>query len=159
MFAGRQGFKVAAACLFLAGSVLAPVAGAAEFGCQTPHDTQPTRTFDVQVKVLADEYTLGDTAQFRVKVIRELDGEALGPVENAQVGVSVSLGDVVLAGGAVTNADGKASVGVELKRYAPTGLADVRAYAQKETVDLPCHSDLEREYGDVEQRRLFKVVR
>lgn len=157
MVAGRS-FKVTVAGLFLAGSVLAPVARA-QTGCEDPHDTQLTRTFDVRVRVAEDVYKLGETAKFRVKVTRTLHGEVVGPVEGASVVLGVALDESFLAGGATTDADGKAVVAVHLKRYASPGLADVFAYAEKQHVDLPCSWDYEREFGDVEERGLFRVVR
>lgn len=157
MVAGRS-FKVTVAGLFLAGSVLAPVARA-QTGCEDPHDTQLTRTFDVRVRVAEDVYKLGEVAEFRVKVARQLHGEVVGPVEGARVAVAVTLDEVVLGGGAVTDADGKAVVKVYLKPYASPGLADVFVYAEKQHVDLPCSWDYEREFGDVEERGLFRVVR
>ncbi|MDQ3963976.1 MAG: hypothetical protein M3277_08725 [Actinomycetota bacterium] len=158
MFAARS-FKVTVAGLFFAGSLLSPVASASDSACQKPHDSQATRTFGVQVRVIEDVYRLGEKAEFPVKVTRVLHGEVVGPVEGAEVAVDVDLGDVNLVGGAVTNADGKAVVNVLLRRDAPTGFADVTAYAHKHTADLPCHSELEQEYGDVEKGDLFRVTR
>lgn len=157
MFAGKT-FSVVVTALVLAVSVLAPVAGASD-ACQDPHDTQPTRTFDVQVRAVDDVYRIGETARFRVKVTRVLHGQVVGPAEDAEVAVNVDLGDVALAGGAVTNAEGKAVVDVLLRRYAPTGWADVAAYAHKHIVDLPCHWELEQEFGDVEESDLIRVER
>lgn len=159
MFVGRRSFRLAVAGLFLAGSVLAPVAGASETGCQDPHDTQPTRTFEVRVRVAEDVYHLGEKARFRVKVTRVLHGQVIGPAEGAHVGVFVTLDDVLLAGDAVTDAKGRAVVKVLLRRYAPTGFADVIVTATKQTADLPCHWEYEQEFGDVEERDLFRVVR
>lgn len=159
MFANRRGFKVTVAGLFVAGSVLAPAAGASETGCLSPHDTQPTRTFEIRVRVAENVYHLGDKARFRVNVTRVLHGQVIGPAEGAHVGVFVTLDDVLLAGGAVTDAKGRAVVKVLLRRDAPTGFADVTAYASKQTADLPCHWEYEQEFGDVEERDLFRVVR
>lgn len=159
MFANGRAFRAAVAGFFLAGSVLAPVASASETGCLDPHDTQPTRTFEVQARVAEDVYHLGEKARFSVKVTRVLHGEVIGPAEGAHVGVFVTLGDVLLTGDAMTDAKGRAVVKVLLRRYAPTGLADVITYARKETADLPCHWEFEHEFGDVEEHDLFRVVR
>lgn len=159
MFADGRAFKAAVAGFFLAGSVSAPVAGASETGCLAPHDTQPTRTFEVEVRAARDVYQLGEKARFRVKVTRVLHGEVVGPAEGAHVGVFVTLDDVLLTGDAVTDTKGRAVVKVLLRRYAPTGFADVTTYARKETADLPCHWEYEHEFGDVEEHDLFRVVR
>lgn len=158
MGAGKS-FKVVVVGLFLAASALAPVAKASDADCEKPHDTQPTETFAVSVRALEDVYRVGETAEFRVKVTRELHGHVVGPAEDADVFVTVDLGDVVFSGGAITDAEGKAVVKVLLKSYAPTGLADVFVYAHKDTADLPCHSELEHEFGDVQKNDLFRVVR
>lgn len=158
MIAGKSFFVVAAG-LLMAGSIMAPVAVAAGSSCEHPHDTEPTRTFDVRIKVVEDVYRLGETAQFRVKVTRALHGQRVAPAEGAEVSVTIDLGDVTLAGGAVTNDEGRALVKVLLRDHASTGWADVAAHAHKHTVDVPCHSELEQEFGSVEKGDLFKVVR
>ena len=121
---------------------------------------EPTRTFAVKLRVLDDEYRIGEKARFRVRVHRILGGQDVGPVEGVQVAVGVDLGDVHLRDGGVTDSHGRASVEVALKRYAPAGRADVTASASKLiAIDVPCHSQLEYEYGAVSKRNLFRVVR
>lgn len=123
-------------------------------------ETDPTRTFVVKVKVLDEEYRIGQKAKFVVRVKRVVAGGDLGPVEGAQVGVGVAVGDVYLRDGAVTDTDGRALVEVPIKRHTPAGRADVDAEAWKMTgIDTPCNSKLEYEYGDVTELGLFRVVR
>lgn len=124
------------------------------------NETEPTHTFVVNVKVLDDEYRVGQKAKFVVRVKRVVAGRDLGPVEGAQVGVGVALGDVYLRDGAVTDSNGRAVVEVSIKRYTPAGWADVGTQAWKMTgIDIPCNSKLEYEYGDVTKLGLFRVVR
>lgn len=121
---------------------------------------EPSRTFAVKLRVLDDEYRIGEKARFRVRVHRIVGGQDVGPVEGAQIAVAVSLGDVYLWDGGVTDSSGRTSVNVALKRHAPAGRADVSASASKPTgIDTPCQSQLEYEYGSVSKRALFRVVR
>lgn len=129
-----------------------------ESGCADP--VEPTRTFAVKLRVLDDEYRIGEKARFRVRVHRIVGGQDVGPVEGAEVAVGVSLGDVYLWGDGMTDSYGRTSVEVALKRYAPAGPADVWASASRlVAIDLPCNSQLENEYGSVTKRGLFRVVR
>lgn len=143
--------------VILLGSLVAGTAGASQQRCTNPHDRQPTRTFSVSVRALADAYAVGEVAKFSVRVRRVVDKANLGPVEGAQVGLYVSRGDLVVAGGATTDADGRAIVDVQLKKYMPAGPADVNVYARRQTVDHPCHSEYEYEFGDVEALGLFRI--
>ncbi|MDQ3645596.1 MAG: hypothetical protein M3345_01520 [Actinomycetota bacterium] len=121
--------------------------------------TEPTRTFGVKLRVLDDEYRIGEKARFRVRVHRILGGQDMGPVEGARVGVGVSLGDRYLWESGVTDPHGRASIEVALRRHTPAGWADVAASAARLiAIDAPCHSQLEYEYGDVRERELFRVV-
>ncbi len=129
-----------------------------ESGCADP--VEPTRTFAVKLRVLDDEYRIGEKARFRVLVHRILGGQDVGPVEGAQIAVAVSLDDVTLWDGGVTDSYGRTLVKVALKRYAPAGRADVSASASKLiAINIPCHSQLEYEYGSVRKREFFRVVR
>lgn len=128
------------------------------WGSGCGEQVEPTRTFAVKLRVLDDEYRIGEKARFRVRVHRILGGQDLGPVEGAQVAVAVSLGDMNLWVDGVTDSSGRTSVTVALKRYVPAGRADVSASASKWiAIDVPCHS--EYEYGSVTKRGLFRVVR
>jgi hypothetical protein len=146
---------LAAAILVVSG--LASVAGASESAC--PHKSEPTQTFDVTVRPLKDVYEVGETAKFLVRVTRVVDGNELGPVEDAQVITGLTLGDVYLGGGATTDEDGRAVVKVRIKRYAPAGSADALVTASRQIADAPCHSRFENEYGDIEAEDLIRVTR
>ena len=143
--------------VILLGSLVAGTAGASQQQCTTPHEGQPTRTFSLSVRALDDAYEIGDTAKFSVRVRRVAHEENLGPVEGAQVAVYVSRADIVAAGGAITDGEGRAIIKVQLKRNMPAGLADVNVYASRQTVDHPCHSEYEYEFGDVETQDLFRI--
>ena len=157
MFAGRL-LSCAVASLLVA-SLTAPVAHASLSNCLNDGTHSPNHTFVVKVRVLDDKYQLGEKAKFRVRVHRVVEGQDLGPVEGAEVGVGVTLGDVYLTGGGMTDAEGRTLVKVALKKYAPAGLADAFVYASKLVTDVPCHLEYEYEYGEVRKLGLFKVVR
>lgn len=141
----------------LIGSLVAGTAGASQQQCAHPHDGQPTRTFSVSVRALDDVYAIGETAKFRVRVRRVVHETDLGPAAEAKVGVSVSRDGFVVGGSAITDDQGRAIVKVKLKRYMPAGLADVRVSARRQTVDHPCHSDFEYEFGEVQAPDLFRI--
>lgn len=122
-------------------------------------DSATTQTFRVKVSVAERLYQLGDKARFFVRVNRVVEGLDLGPVTGAEVGVAVSLSDVHLLGGGITDNDGRAVVEVKLRRYAPAGLADVQGYATKLVAQLPCHIAYEYEHGSVKKPDLFRVAR
>ncbi len=143
--------------VILLGSLVAGTAGASQQQCTNPHDGQPTRTFAVSVRALDDAYAIGEVAKFSVRVRRVVHKANLGPVEGAQIALYVSRGDLVAAGGAVTDADGRAIVKVQLKKYMPAGPADVNVFASRQTADHPCHSEYEYEFGDVEALGLFRI--
>ena len=119
-----------------------------------------TDTFSVTVKVDEDLYALGETAKFYVQVNRVVEGQDLGPVGGARIGVGVTLDDVHLIGGGITGEDGRSVIKVRIKDYASPGLADVWVSASKRLIDVPgCHLQYEYEYGDIEKLRLFRVSR
>lgn len=155
----RRSFHVVLAVLFAATTLVAPAAAASETACRALHESEPTRTFDIKVRAGKAIYRRGETARFQVTVTRVVQGQVVGPAEGARVALFVMLGRVTLVGGSVTNAQGEATVKVRLRRFAPTGVADVIAFAEKEIADLPCHTEYEREFGRVDLSALFKVAR
>lgn len=157
MATGKKFWTMVMVASFTGGSLL--VVPAAAEPCSRPHETQATRTFEVRVSTAQDVYVVGETIRFRVGVTRTIDGVVVGPAEDAQVAIAVGIEDTFLYGGGTTDARGRALVKLRLKKNTPAGSADVVAFAYRETVDLPCHSDLEQETGDVEERNLFRVVR
>lgn len=145
---------------FLFGAMVVSPVNASELACsEHPHESEPTRTFDVRVEVRKAVYQVGDVARFDVTVTRKLDGVVVGPADGANVMLGVSLDDVFLGGGSLTDSEGQAVVQVRLKSYLPQGSADVLGYANKRLVDLPCNSRFEYEFGDFLETNFFKVVR
>ena len=157
MIIGKRWFGgFLAGILVLSGSLVS-AAGASQLDCV--HKGEKNRTFQLTVRALENVYKIGENAEFRVRVARVIDGQELGPVEGADVSIEISLGDVSLFGGSITDEEGRALVKVRLKKYASAGSADVYAQARKQTADIPCHSELEYEFGDIELKGLFRVVR
>ena len=132
------------------------VAPAGAESCQV-HDTQPTRTFAVRTRVADDAYSVGDTVKFRVRVMRSVDGTDVGPARGAEVAVFVEVDDVTLAAGSTTDEEGRAVVKIRLAEHLNTGDADVSVRAHKHLFDVPCHTDLEHEFGSKHYPNLFTV--
>lgn len=159
MFAGKGFSLLITAGLVLAATTFTSTASASDT-CSQPHGTRLTRTFEVDVRADRAVYEVGDRAVFRAKVTRVVDGQAVGPVEGARVGFTADVGDTKVAwGAAVTDAEGKAVIKSRIGDHAFPGWADVWAFAEKETVDLPCHWEEESEFGESELPDLFRTVR
>ena len=160
MTSSRSGSLVVkvVAVLMFAGSVVAPAAYG-QGACANPHEAEPTRTFDVRVQARDDVYRVGDVIEFRVSVNRELDDIVLGPAEDAEVAIAVSLDGYSVWGSNVTDEAGKAVIRVRLKRFLPEGSADVHASAVKMIADLPCHSQYEYEFGSLLHPNFVDIAR
>lgn len=122
-------------------------------------DKSSLETLRVRVSVAERLYSLGEKAKFFVRVSRVVQGQDLGPVTGANVGVAVSLGDSHLMGGGVTDEEGRSVVHVKLRRFATPGSADVLGFASSLVAELPCHFAYEYESGTVEKPGLFRVAR
>lgn len=155
MIAGNlKRFAVSAVLAALAGTFVAPpaVAAASEPAC----DGQAAETFEVQLSGYKAKYRVGDTARFKALVTRHVGGVEVAPAEGAFVVVGVKVGRVIVGGGGTTDENGLVDIKVRLRRYLPTGRADVWAAATKEIEPVPCHP---YEWGSLELPRLFKVTR
>jgi hypothetical protein len=138
--------------------LLAPSAPAAS-GCASSvraalraghFETIPLRTLYIEMKTDKKVYKVGDTAKIEVTVTRPSDEDPAGqgvptprptsiPAEDITVGVGLRIGQVFLYGfGAPTDADGKTTVPIRIKSYAPAGKAIVDVFAWKTTLDTPC---------------------
>jgi len=125
---------------------------------------QTLQTLAVKVRTDKDSYRPGDVARFRVLVMRAAqtdevgDGisQDVGPVEGAEVALGVTVKGVSLAGGGISDEDGRTTIRMSIARRVPTGSADVLASATAETVDVHC---VPKEAGHVEKPDLFRIVR
>ena len=126
------------------------------------------RTFHLEVKPLKKAYKVGETAKIQVMVTRPAHEDPVGlgvpidppqsfPAENVNVGMGLRIGDVFLFGHAVSDADGKAVVKVQIKSYTPAGKANVDAYAWKTAADTTCAKV--EEHGYRSMPNLFTVFR
>lgn len=158
MFAGKRFGSFVAAVMVLGATSVGSTARASET-CTEPHGTQVTRTFEVDLRAARAVYEVGERAVFRATVTRVVDGQAIGPVEGARVGFVASVADTNVAWGvAVTDADGKAIIKSRIRAHEYAGWADVWAFAEKQTADVPCHLDEEREFGEADLPDLFRTV-
>lgn len=153
-------------------TLLTFVMGAVMVGCAS---STPPAAFDdcaeeslptlaVKTRVTKNAYRPGEVATFKVRVMRSAqtdehgDGASreVGPAEGAEVTIGVTVKDVTLGAGGITDEDGRATVKMTLKRYVPAGVADVIASATAESVDVHC---VPNESGHVEKPDLFRVIR
>ena len=144
--------------LTLAGSVLAPAAKAGDL-CADPHESEPTRTFDVRMSTRDVVHQIGDVVKFRVSVTRKVDGMVLGPVQGAEVTLAVAIEGRMVGARGVTDESGKAVLRVQLKSFMSEGSADVYGWAEKLIADVPCRSQYEYEFGSFMHTNFLEIAR
>jgi hypothetical protein len=126
------------------------------------------RTFYVTMKADKPSHKVGDIARVNVTVTRPAheDPANLGqpidppqsfPAENVNVGLGLRIGEVFLFGHSTTDANGEATVKVELKDYTPGGTAAGDGFAWNVLHESVCARVEETGYTNVP--KLFKVVR
>jgi hypothetical protein len=131
-------------------------------------DTVQVRTLSVTAAPVKKTYKVGDVAKVKVTVSRPAGEDPFGngmtipqpvaaPASDVYVGVGVNLGNVFLPGFAVTDVQGKATVKIPLKSYAPPKKAQVSVYAYTTDLDTACLR-LE-ENGYEEYKSMFSVKR
>lgn len=112
------------------------------------------RTFNIDAKVVKPAYRIGQTAVFKVTVVRPADGDPMNlgvpmdgvppqPAPDINVGVGLLVGDVFLPGFAITDENGKATVKVKIESYAQPAVVDAAFYAWKVAADSPCAKVME----------------
>ncbi len=162
----RVGLLLAAALV----AAFVPISStvAAPSGCSATHvrgllrdggdiETVVLRTYHVVLKPTKKSYRVGETAVIRALVTRpahedpaglgqEIDPPRSFPAEGANVGIGVRVGDVFLFGFAVTDADGKANIEVDILPYTPAGKAFVDGFAWKRQAEAPCAAVEENGY-------------
>lgn len=120
----------------------------------------------MKAAALKKSYRIGDVAKVSVTVSRPAGEDPFGngvpvsrpasvPASDIYVGVGVNLGDVFLPGFAVTDVQGKATVKIPIKSYAPPKKAQVSVYAYHTDLDTACFR-LE-ENGYQEYKNMFSV--
>lgn len=136
--------------LLAAGAMLlaaAPGASAAapSAGCS---EVVSLKTFHIEVGKLRSSYRLGETVKIPIVVTRPAHEDPAGqgipvdpPASEPAEGVSVMgiarIGDGLLYDSATTDADGKASLRIRIRKI-PRGSADLEIEAKKIAVETPC---------------------
>lgn len=129
-------------------------------------------TFHVEYKFDKKLYAVGETVMVKVNVTTPAKKDPVGegiplpierpfvePVEGVVVGVGVSIGRVYLPGGALTDADGNATVAIKLESYVPRNAwADVGIYAFKKRFEDPAGCVVIVEYGYASAPRAFRTA-
>ena len=159
----RRAFAFSLVLGILLSAVAIPTAGAAPCG----DAYVPLRMFKVESKWEKKSYRIGDTAKLKVSVSRVADEDPVTddgqpwptgrpidePAPDVSMGVGLMVGNVFLTGGAITDADGKATVSVKIEPYTKPGKATSRIYAEKILIkDFPssaCRIVI-KEYGYVD---------
>ena len=106
-------------------------------------------TFHVAIKPFKKTYRRGQTVKVGVVVTRPAEEDPVGlglgterpaslPAGDVNVGVGISIGRVFLPGYGRTNDKGQTTVEIRIEKYAPSAVAQVRAFAYKEILSSPC---------------------
>ena len=112
--------------------------------------------YDVTLEAERDTYRPGDTARLHATVVHRQTGM---PVEDARfVAYITNLKKALILGYGMTDADGKAEVGLKLKKGSVRGgPVNVRGIAYKESVDATCARLVE--YGEKRLKNAFVIKR
>ena len=150
----------------------ASVVSRARCGASSARNQYRFETYHVEYEIDKKLYSVGDTVSVDVNVTTPAKTDPLGegiplpierptvePVEGALVGVGIHLGRVYLSGGALTDADGNATVDVKLESYAPRNTwADIAIYASKTAFEDPAQCVVIVEYGFLSAPRAFRTA-
>jgi hypothetical protein len=126
------------------------------------------RDFWIEPSVKKKTYRIGETATFPVNVSRpadedpfglgmQMDAGSMGPVEEANIGVGLLVGDVFLPGFAITDANGDAVIKVKIEKYVKPSVVDAAFYSWKIVQDTPCLRIEENGFRAVSG--MFKITR
>ena len=143
-------------------------AGVRQMLRQGDMETVVLRTFTVQLKAAKKVYRVGETAVVKATVTRPANEDPLGlgqdfdppmsfPAEEVNVGIGLRVGDVFLFGFAVTDANGRADIEIDIKSYTPAGKAIADGFAWKRQVEQPCANVEENGYTFAPG--IFKIVK
>ena len=135
---------------------------------QRSMETVSIRDFYIEPSVKKKTYRIGQTVTFPVHVSRpaeedpidlgmEMEPGSLGPVEDANVGVGLLVGDVFLPGFAITDANGDAVIKVKIEKYVKPATVDAAFYSWKIVQDTPCLRIEENGFKPV--AAMFKITR
>ena len=86
-----------------------------------------------------------------------MNAGSLGPVEEANIGVGLLVGDVFLPGFAITDANGDAVIKVKIEKYVKPATVDAAFYSWKIAADSPCLRVEENGFRAVPA--MFKITR
>ena len=173
----RRAWVTLAVTLVLIGTTLATALTASAASSRTrcgasARNEYRFETFHLEYEFDKKLYAVGETVTAKVNVTRPAKRDPLGegiplpierpfvePVEGALVGVGIHLGRVYLPGGALTDADGNATVAIKLESYAPrNSWADVGIYASKTAFSDPAGCVVIVEYGYASVPRAFRTA-
>ncbi|MGH2755906.1 MAG: hypothetical protein ACRDLB_15940 [Actinomycetota bacterium] len=137
-------------------------------GQQRNMETVSLRDFYIEASVKKKTYRVGDTIQFPVHVSRPAEEDpfglgmsmnpgSMGPVEEANIGVGLLIGDVFLPGFAITDANGDALIKVKIENYVKPATVDAAFYSWKIAADSPCLRVEENGFRAVPS--MFKITR
>jgi len=129
-------------------------------------------TFHVEYEFERKLYVVGETVSVKVNVTTPAKKDPLGegiplpierpfaePVEGALVGVGLQIGRVYLPGGALTDANGDATVQIKLESYTPRNRwVDAQIYASKERASDPADCAVIVDYGYAVAPRAFRTA-
>lgn len=124
---------------------------------------QSLDTLEVTVKSARRVYTPGQTAKLKVTVNRRVDGSAVAtsaerisvPAEGVSVVSLGSTGWLPMVGAGTTDADGKVTIALKIRKAQPAGWVDAFTAASNRVAEGPCARAEER--GSTQDARLFKI--
>ena len=135
---------------------------------QRSMETVSLRDFWIEPKVKKKTYKIGETVTFPVHVSRPAEQDpfglgiptdpgSIGPVDGANIGVGLLVGDVFLPGFAITDAGGDAVIKVKIESYVKPAVVDAAFYSWKIVQDTPCLRIEENGFRAVAS--MFKITR
>ena len=150
----------------------AAASSSARCGASTARNAYRFEMFHLEYEFDKKLYAVGETVTVSVNVTTPAKSDPLGegiplpierplvePVEGALVGVGLHIGRIYLTGGALTDADGNATVAVKLESYTPrNSWADVGIYASKTAFEDPARCFVIVEYGYATAPRAFRTT-
>ncbi|MGI8775617.1 MAG: hypothetical protein ACR2KQ_11550 [Actinomycetota bacterium] len=113
-------------------------------------------TLEVTAKATRRVYTPGETAKLKITVNRHIEGSTVSiPAENISVVSLGSTGWLPMVGAGTTDADGKVTIPLKIRKAQPTGWVDAFTFASYSYAGGPCARA--EEQGSTQDARLFKI--
>jgi hypothetical protein len=112
-------------------------------------ETVTFRTFHIEMKADKKVYKRGEVVKVSTVVTRPADEDPLGqgqhvdppttePAPDVIIGAGLSVGDVYLSDGGITDADGKVTLEIKIERYVRPGRGTLRFYGFKDVARTTC---------------------